>query len=184
MHIVSVGLLRSKRRRSCHKNNINSGKETYRIFNDLERDLNYDLSGCTRMGIQLLAMGYTAQESADMIRLCADAAAGLGKKRRAEMLVTTLARIKATDASSRQIIALQMAGINLDDVSGLWVCVSPGWIVGRIRNPQEPASRKAEDRVLKGNRRSSARECSPRGREHKKNRCALIRQSSLRRKAA
>ena len=68
------------------------------------------------MGIQLLAMGYTAQESADMIRLCADAAAGLGKKQEgAEMLVTTLARIKATgDASSRlRMQALYLALIKV-----------------------------------------------------------------------
>lgn len=119
-HIVSVGLAaqQTTAQLGAIKNNINSGKETYRIFNDLERDLNYDSAAVQEMGIQLLAMGYTAQESADMIRLCADAAAGLGKKQEgAEMLVTTLARIRATgDASSRQIIALQMAGINLDDV--------------------------------------------------------------------
>lgn len=119
-HIVSVGLAaqQTTAQLGAIKNNVDSGKDTYRIFNDLERELNYDSAAVQEMGIQLLAMGYSAQESADMIRLCADAAAGLGKKQEgAEMLVTTLARIKATgDASSRQIIALQMAGINLDDV--------------------------------------------------------------------
>ena len=119
-HIVSVGLAaqQTTAQIGAIKNNVDSGKDTYRIFNDLERELNYDSAAVQEMGIQLLAMGYSAQESADMIRLCADAAAGLGKKQEgAEMLVTTLARIKATgDASSRQIIALQMAGINLDDV--------------------------------------------------------------------
>ena len=71
-----------------------------------------------QMGVQLLNMGYNAQQASELLQLCADASAGLGKgEEGARQLVEAISRIQATgELSSRQLLQLQMAGVNLDDV--------------------------------------------------------------------
>ena len=98
------------------KNYVGSATEAYRAFNDVGRNTNYDLQAVQQMGAQLLNMGYNAKGAADLIQLCADTAAGLNKGQDgAQQLVDTLSRIHATgEMSSRQLISLQMAGMDLD----------------------------------------------------------------------
>lgn len=99
-------------------NNMTSAAATYQAFNDVARNTNYDFDIVYNMGKQLLNMGYSAKNAADLIQQCADTAAGLGKDvSGAQQLVTTIARIQAAGKlTSRQLVELQMAGINLDDV--------------------------------------------------------------------
>ena len=90
--------------------------EAYRIFNDTYRNTNYDESAVTTMGVQLMTLGFSAKNAADMIQLCADTSAGLGKgQAEAEAMVNTIARMQATgEATSKQFVSLQMAGLDLD----------------------------------------------------------------------
>lgn len=90
--------------------------EAYRAFNDVYRNTNYDESAVQQMGIQLMTLGYSAQNAADMIQLCADTSAGLGKgQAEAQAMVNTIARMQATgEATSKQFVSLQMAGMDLD----------------------------------------------------------------------
>ncbi|MGM9582398.1 MAG: hypothetical protein ACI3WU_01595, partial [Phascolarctobacterium sp.] len=99
-------------------NNTTSAAATYQTFNDVARNTNYDFNAVYEMGKQLLNMGYSAKNAADLIQLCADTAAGLGKDvSGAQQLVTTIARIQATGKmSERQLMELQMAGIDLNAV--------------------------------------------------------------------
>lgn len=99
-------------------NNITSATATYQAFNDVARNTNYDFNAVYEMGKQLLNMGYSAKNAADLIQLCSDTAAGLGKDvSGAQQLVTTIARIQATGKmSERQLMELQMAGIDLNAV--------------------------------------------------------------------
>lgn len=101
-------------------NNLTSAAATYQAFNDVARNTNYDFDVVYNMGKQLINMGYSAKNAADLIQQCADTAAGLGKDvSGAQQLVTTIARIQAAGKlTSRQLVELQMAGINLDDVFG------------------------------------------------------------------
>lgn len=101
-------------------NNMTSAAATYQAFNDVARNTNYDFDVVYNMGKQLINMGYSAKNAADLIQQCADTAAGLGKDvSGAQQLVTTIARIQAAGKlTSRQLVELQMAGINLDDVFG------------------------------------------------------------------
>ena len=101
-------------------NNMTSAAATYQAFNDVARNTNYDFDVVYNMGKQLINMGYSAKNAADLIQQCADTAAGLGKDvSGAQQLVTTMARIQAAGKlTSRQLVELQMAGINLDDVFG------------------------------------------------------------------
>lgn len=97
--------------------NMNDGLETWRIFNDLTRDVNYNPEALNQMMVQLMDLGYSAQNAADLIRLCSDTAAGLGEKgpAAAQQLVDAISRIQATgEISSRQLIALKTSGIELD----------------------------------------------------------------------
>lgn len=94
--------------------------EAYRAFNDVYRNTKYDESAVQQMGIQLMTLGYSAQNAADMIQLCADTSAGLGKgQAEAQVMVNTIARMQATgEATSKQFVSLQMAGMNLDKAFG------------------------------------------------------------------
>ena len=94
--------------------------EAYRAFNDVYRNTNYDESAVQQMGIQLMTLGYSAQNAADMIQLCADTSAGLGKgQAEAQAMVNTIARMQATgEATSKQFVSLQMAGMDLDKAFG------------------------------------------------------------------
>lgn len=68
------------------------------------------------MGIDLMNVGYSANNAAAMIKLCADTAAGLGKgEQGARKLVEILSRMQSTgEMSSRQMIALQQSGMDID----------------------------------------------------------------------
>lgn len=99
-------------------NNMTSAAATYQAFNDVARNTNYDFNAVYEMGKQLLNMGYSAKNAADLIQLCSDTAAGLGKDvSGAQQLITTISRIQATGKmSERQLMELQMAGIDLNAV--------------------------------------------------------------------
>lgn len=98
------------------KYNTTSATEAYQTFNDVLRNTNYQPEAVQKMGVQLINLGYSAQNAAGLIQLCADASAGLGQgEEGAQRFVETISRIQATgEASSRQIIALKMAGMDLD----------------------------------------------------------------------
>ena len=98
------------------KNFIGDATQAYQYFNDVGRNTNYDLGAVQQMGAQLLNMGYSAQNAAKMIQLCADTAAGLNQGQAgAQQLIDTLSRIQATgEMSSRQMIALQQSGLDMD----------------------------------------------------------------------
>lgn len=98
------------------KNLIGDATQAYQYFNNVGRNTNYDLGAVQQMGAQLINLGYSAKNAADMIQLCADTAAGLNQGQQgAQMLVDTLSRIQSTgEISSRHLIALQMAGMDLD----------------------------------------------------------------------
>lgn len=86
------------------------------LFNTVGRDTNYDLTAVKQWGMDLVNLGYSANNAAYMIKLCADTAAGLGKGQAgAETLIRTLARIQATgEVSSRQMKELQQSGLDMD----------------------------------------------------------------------
>ena len=94
--------------------------EAYRTFNDVYRNTNYDESAVSQMGVQLMTLGYSAKNAADMIQLCADTSAGLGKgQAEAQAMVNTISRMQATgEATSKQFVSLQMAGMDLDKAFG------------------------------------------------------------------
>ena len=98
-------------------NNLTGAAATYQAFNDVARNTNYDFDAVYNMGKQLINMGYSAKNAADLIQLCSDTAAGLGKDvSGAQQLVSTISRIQAAGKlTSRQLIELQMAGIDLND---------------------------------------------------------------------
>lgn len=90
--------------------------EAWKLFNSVGRDTNYDLTAVKQWGMDLVNLGYSANNAAHMIKLCADTAAGLGKGQAgAETLIRTLARIQATgEVSSRQMKELQQSGLDMD----------------------------------------------------------------------
>lgn len=98
------------------KNSVDDAVTSYRIFNDLTRDLTYDPGQLEQMQNQLMGLGYSAANAADLIRLCGDTAAGLGKKApEAQQMVDAISRLQATgEVSSRQLIAMKTAGMDLD----------------------------------------------------------------------
>ena len=103
-------------RLAAMKNLTGDARAAYQQFNDVGRETNYSLQAVQEWGVQLVNMGYSAKNAADMIRLCSDAAAGLGRgEAEAQQIIETLSRMQATgEATSRQIVALQMAGMDLD----------------------------------------------------------------------
>lgn len=101
---------------SAMKNLTGEASEAFQTFNDVGRNTNYDLQAVQEMGIQLVNLGYSAQNAADLIQLCADTAAGLGQGQAgAQQLVDAISRIQATgEMSSRQLITLAQSGMDLD----------------------------------------------------------------------
>ena len=99
------------------KYNVDDAVTSYRIFNDLTRDLTYDPAVLNQMMVQLIDLGYSAKNAADLIRQCADTAAGLGQGASgAQQLVDAISRIQATgELTNRQLVALKTAGINLNE---------------------------------------------------------------------
>ena len=53
-------------------NNMTSAAATYQAFNDVARNTNYDFDAVYNMGKQLLNMGFSAKNAADLIQQCAD----------------------------------------------------------------------------------------------------------------
>lgn len=98
------------------KDLTDNATEAYRTLNDTYRNTNYDESAVQQMGIQLMTLGYSAKNAADLIQLCADTSAGLGKgQAAAQAMVDTISRMQATgEATSKQFVSLQMAGMDLD----------------------------------------------------------------------
>lgn len=90
--------------------------EAVRTLNDVYRNTNFQESAVQQMGIQLMNMGYSAQNAAGLIQLCADAAAGLGTGQAgAQQLVDAISRMQAVgELTSKQMVSLKMAGVDLD----------------------------------------------------------------------
>ena len=98
------------------KNSVDDAVTSYRIFNDLTRDSTFDPGQLEQMQNQLMGLGYSAANAADLIRLCGDTAAGLGKgATEAQQMVDAISRLQATgEVSSRQLIAMKTAGLDLN----------------------------------------------------------------------
>lgn len=98
------------------KNSVDDAVTSYRIFNDLTRDSTFDPGQLENMQNQLMGLGYSAANAADLIRLCGDAAVGLGKGApEAQQMVDAISRLQATgEVSSRQLIAMKTAGLDLN----------------------------------------------------------------------
>lgn len=98
------------------KNSVDDAVTSYRIFNDLTRDSTIDAGQLEQMQNQLMGLGYSAANAADLIRLCGDAAVGLGKGApEAQQMVDAISRLQATgEVSSRQLIAMKTAGLDLN----------------------------------------------------------------------
>lgn len=90
--------------------------EAYRALNDVYRNTNFDEQAVFNMGEQLMRMGYSAQNAAGLIQLCADAAAGLGTGQQgAQQLVDAISRMQAVgELTSKQLVGLKMAGVDMD----------------------------------------------------------------------
>ena len=95
---------------------INQATDAYRALTDGYRNTNFNEEAVYNMGQQLMRMGYSAQDAAGLIQLCADAAAGLGTGQAgAQQLVDALARMQAVgELTSKQMVGLKMAGVDLD----------------------------------------------------------------------
>ena len=117
--IVSIGLSaeHGSAQFDAMVNSSASGVEAMQLFNTVSRNT-YDFESVKQMGIDLMNVGYSAQNAAAMIKLCADTAAGLGRgQASAQKLVEILSRIQTTgEMSSRQMIALQQSGLDMDKV--------------------------------------------------------------------
>lgn len=95
---------------------VQMATEAQRALNDVYRNTNYNEEAVMNMGTQLMRMGYSAQNAAGLIQLCADAAAGLGTGQQgAQQLVDAISRMQAVgELTSRQMQQLAMAGVNMD----------------------------------------------------------------------
>lgn len=98
------------------KNSVDDAVTSYRIFTDLTRDSTFDPSQLENMQNQLMGLGYSAANAADLIRLCGDAAVGLGKgASETQQMVDAISRLQAAgEVSSRQLIAMKTAGLDLN----------------------------------------------------------------------
>lgn len=90
--------------------------EAFRALNDVYRNTNFQEETVQRMGIQLMNMGYSAQNAAAMIQLCADAAAGLGTGQQgAQQLVDAISRMQAVgELTNRQMQQLKVSGVDMN----------------------------------------------------------------------
>lgn len=118
--VVTVGLKtqQTAAQFSAMTNSVSNGAVAYQAFNDVARNTNYDFEAVYEMGKQLLNMGYSAKNAADLIQLCSDTAAALGTGQNgAAELVKTISMIQtAGKMEEDQLAKLQMAGINVDVV--------------------------------------------------------------------
>ena len=91
--------------------------EAYRALNDAYRNTNFDETAVMNMGTQLMRMGYSAQNAAGLIQLCADASAGLGTGQQgAQQLVDAISRIQAVgELTTKQMQQLEMSGVKMDE---------------------------------------------------------------------
>ena len=91
--------------------------EAYRALNDVYRNTNFDEQAVFNMGEQLMRMGYSAQNAAGLIQLCADAAAGLGTGQQgAQQRVDAISRMQAVgELTTRQMQQLEMSGVKMDE---------------------------------------------------------------------
>ena len=91
--------------------------EAYRALNDVYRNTTFDEQAVFNMGEQLMRMGYSAQNAAGLIQLCADAAAGLGTGQQgAQQLVDAISRMQAVgELTTRQMQQLEMSGVKMDE---------------------------------------------------------------------
>jgi len=90
--------------------------EAQRALNDVYRNTNFQEDAVMNMGTQLMRLGYSAENAAGLIQLCADAAAGLGTGQQgAQQLVDAISRIQAVgELTSKQMQQLAIAGVNMD----------------------------------------------------------------------
>lgn len=97
---------------------LQQGAMAYKDFNEVYRSTNYDQSAIVDMGKQLMNMGYSAKNAADIIMLCSDAAAGLGKDASgAQQLVDIIGKIQSTGhLSTKDVEALAEAGLDMGQV--------------------------------------------------------------------
>lgn len=91
--------------------------EAYRALNDVYRNTNFQEEAVMNMGQQLMRMGYSAQNAAGLIQLCADASAGLGTGQQgAQQLVDAIGRIQVVGKlTNEQMQQLAVAGVKLND---------------------------------------------------------------------
>ncbi|MCQ2363185.1 MAG: tape measure protein [Acidaminococcaceae bacterium] len=94
------------------------GTAAYEAFNDVSRNTNYDQTAVMNMGKELMNIGYSAQNAADLISLCANTAAGLGQDiSGAQQLVDIVSKIQSTGKlSTHDIEALAQAGLDMEQV--------------------------------------------------------------------
>ena len=90
--------------------------EAYRALNDAYRNTNFQEEAVMNMGTQLMRMGYSAENAAGLIQLCADAATGLGTGQQgAQQLVDAISRMQVVgELTTRQMQQLAMSGVNMD----------------------------------------------------------------------
>ena len=101
---------------SAMKNITGDATEAWRQLNDTYRNTNFEEGAVVQMGVQLMNLGYSAQNASELIALCADAAAGLGTGQQgAQQLVDAISRIQAVgELTSRQMTQLKMSGVDMD----------------------------------------------------------------------
>lgn len=101
---------------SAMTGNAEMATEAYRALNDAYRNTNFQEDAIMNMGTQLMRMGYSAQNAAGLIQLCADAAAGLGTGQQgAQQLVDVIGRIQVVGKlTDEQMQHLAMTGIDMD----------------------------------------------------------------------
>ncbi len=97
---------------------LQQGANAYKEFNEVYRNTNYDQTAVMGMGKQLMNMGYSARNAADLIMLCADAAAGLGQGADgAQHLVDIISKIQSTGRmSTKDIESLVESGLDMGQV--------------------------------------------------------------------
>lgn len=122
---IGAGLTAAGREVSAYANqfiaytkNMNDATEMYNRFNEVYRNTNYDEQKVYDMAKGFLNVGKSANEAADLIMICADASASLGKGvETAEMLEDCFKRLATGgELTERQYKALAEAGIDLSDV--------------------------------------------------------------------
>lgn len=120
VQVINMGaqLQQSVAQLSAMTGSIEVATEAQRVLNDVYRNTNYNEEAVMSMGTQLMRMGYSAQDAAGLIQLCADAAAGLGTGQAgAQQLVDAISRMQAVgELTSKQLTQLKMSGVDMDAV--------------------------------------------------------------------